>query len=63
MLGREWFVIHHTNCGMEFFTKEVICGLLANSLETAALGDDGFYDVASGRLIEVEPATTAGKPR
>ena len=22
-----------------------------------------IYDVASGRLIEVEPATTAGKPR
>ncbi len=114
LLGtKEWFVIHHTNCGMEFFTDEVICGLLASSLETAALGDDGFYDVgtgpgstegdsidwltirdqtesvtddvtrirnhplvpsgiaiygyiydvASGRLIEVEPATTAGKPR
>ena len=114
LLGtKEWFVIHHTNCGMEFFTDEIICGLLASSLETAALGDDGFYDVgagpgstagdsidwltirdqtesvtddvtrirnhplvpsgiaiygyiydvASGRLIEVEPATTAGKPR
>jgi len=114
LLGtKEWFVIHHTNCGMEFFTDDVIRGLLANSLETAALGDDGFYDVgtgpgsaegdfidwltisdqadsvtadvtrirnhplvpsaiavygyiydvASGRLIEVESATAAGKPR
>ncbi len=114
LLGtKEWFVIHHTNCGMEFFTDEVICGLLASSLETAALGDDGFYDVgagpgstagdsidwltirdqtesvtddvtrirnhplvpsgiaiygyiydvASGQLVEVEPATAAGKPR
>jgi carbonic anhydrase len=44
----EWFVIHHTNCGMEFFTDDVIRGLLANSLETAALGDDGFYDVGTG---------------
>jgi carbonic anhydrase len=44
----EWFVIHHTNCGMEFFTDEVMRGLLANSLETAALGDDGFYDVGKG---------------
>lgn len=44
----EWFVIHHTNCGMEFFTDDVIRGLLANSLETAALGPDGFYDVGSG---------------
>ena len=24
----EWFVIHHTDCGMEFFTDEVIRGLL-----------------------------------
>lgn len=44
----EWFVIHHTNCGMEFFTDDVIRGLLANSLETAALGEDGFYEVGSG---------------
>ena len=34
----EWFVIHHTDCGMEFFTDEVIRDLLAQSLETAALG-------------------------
>ncbi|MEY4397453.1 MAG: hypothetical protein RLZ53_29 [Actinomycetota bacterium] len=49
LLGtKEWFVIHHTDCGMEFFTDEVIRGLLANSLETAALGADGFYDVGTG---------------
>ena len=39
LLGtREWFVIHHTDCGMEFFTDEVMRDLLASSLETAALG-------------------------
>jgi carbonic anhydrase len=49
LLGtKEWFVIHHTNCGMEFFTDEVMRGLLASSLETAALGDDGFHDVGTG---------------
>ena len=49
LLGtKEWFVIHHTNCGMEFFTDEVIRGLLASSLETAALGADGFTDVGTG---------------
>ena len=32
---REWFVIHHTNCGMELFTDDVIGDLLADSLETA----------------------------
>jgi carbonic anhydrase len=44
----EWFVIHHTNCGMEFFTDEVIRGLLESSLETAELGPDGFRDVGAG---------------
>jgi carbonic anhydrase len=49
LLGtKEWFVIHHSNCGMEFFTDEVMRGLLAKSLETAALGDTGFYDVGKG---------------
>ncbi len=49
LLGtREWFVIHHSNCGMEFFTDEVMRGLLANSLETAALGPEGFTDVGTG---------------
>jgi carbonic anhydrase len=49
LLGtREWFVVHHTNCGMEFFTDDVIRGLLANSLETAELGPDGFRDVGTG---------------
>ena len=49
LLGtREWFVIHHTNCGMEFFTDDVIRGLLAHSLETAELGPDGFRDVGRG---------------
>lgn len=49
LLGtKEWFVIHHTDCGMEFFTDDVIRGLLASSLETAALGEQGFYDVGDG---------------
>jgi carbonic anhydrase len=49
LLGtQEWFVIHHTNCGMEFFTDEVMRGLLAHSLDTAALGAAGFEDVGVG---------------
>ena len=36
LLGtREWFVIHHTNCGMELFADDVIGDLLADNLETA----------------------------
>ena len=41
-------------------SDEVIRGLLANSLETAALDANGFHDVTSGKLVEVESATKAG---
>ena len=44
----EWFVIHHTECGMEFFTNTVMRDLCTQSLETAALGPDGFRDVGAG---------------
>jgi len=49
LLGtREFFVIHHTNCGMEFFSNEVMRGLLASSLKTAQLTSEGFRDVGKG---------------
>src|ERR1700678_3707636 len=32
----EWFVIHHTNCGMELFADEVIADLLDDDLGTAS---------------------------
>ena len=49
LLGtREWFVIHHTECGMEFFKDDTMRGLLSSSLETASLGPEGFHDVGSG---------------
>ena len=56
LLGtREFFVIHHTDCGMEFFSNETIRGLLANSLETAKLTPNGFEDVGKG------PGSRAGQ--
>lgn len=56
LLGtKEFFVIHHTNCGMEFFTNEVMRDLLSSSLETAALGPEGFHDVGKG------PGSRAGQ--
>jgi carbonic anhydrase len=56
LLGtQEFFVIHHTNCGMEFFTNEVMRGLLASSLETAQLTASGFRDVGKG------PGSRAGE--
>jgi len=49
LLGtKEFFIIHHTECGMEFFTNEVISDLLSKSLETAALDENGFHDVGAG---------------
>ena len=49
LLGtREWFIIHHTDCGMEYFSDTVMRGLLAQSLETAQIGPDGFTDVGAG---------------
>ncbi len=114
LLGtKEYFVVHHTNCGMQLFTDDIISGLLEKSLDTAqidakanwsdvgssqgssagryvrwltiadpqqAVRDDvqrirqhplvareipiyGYiYDVATGKLIEVDGAREAGKP-
>lgn len=49
LLGtREWFVIHHSDCGMQLFSDEIIRGLLANSLETAIVDESGWRDVGTG---------------
>lgn len=49
LLGtREWFVIHHTDCGMETFTNEIMAGLLAQSLETASVDETGWHDTGKG---------------
>ena len=112
LLGtREWFVIHHTDCGMELFDDATIGGLLEDNLETATFDGQAWsnpkhgggsaaghyirwltiknlaqsvvddvkrirehplvpkhipvygyvYDVKTGRLIEVEAATAAGR--
>lgn len=41
----EWFVIHHTDCGMEYFTDEIIRGLLSKSLATASVDENGWKNV------------------
>ena len=49
LLGtREWFVIHHTDCGMETFTDDTMRRLLASSLKTAALDASGWQDTGQG---------------
>jgi carbonic anhydrase len=45
LLGtHEWFVIHHTNCGMQLFTDDVMRGLLAQSLATASFDGKVWTD-------------------
>lgn len=41
----EWFVIHHTDCGMEYFTDEIIRDLLSKSLATASVDEKGWHNV------------------
>jgi carbonic anhydrase len=49
LLGtKEWFVIHHTNCGMETFTNEIMRDLLASSLKTASVDANGWHDCCEG---------------
>src|SRR3954466_11117564 len=56
LLGtREWFVIHHTNCGMEAFDDQTMRGLLASSLKTASVDKDGWHDSGQG------PGSTEGE--
>ena len=56
LLGtREYFVIHHTDCGMLLFTDEIISELLEKSLDTAAIDASGWHDVGQG------PGSSAGR--
>ncbi|HYP29680.1 MAG TPA: carbonic anhydrase [Blastocatellia bacterium] len=56
LLGtREWFVIHHTECGMALFPDEVINELLASSLDTSVI------DEPAGRGVGKGPGAPAGR--
>ena len=56
LLGtREWFIIHHTDCGMETFTDEIMRDLLASSLKTASVDASGWHDSGDG------PGSTEGQ--
>ena len=51
----EWFVIHHTNCGMETFTSDVMGNLLAASIGPAAHNGTGWENTSD------LPGAVAGK--
>ena len=49
LLGtNEWFVIHHTDCGMLTFTTEIMGDLLSGSLKTASVDETGWHDSNAG---------------
>jgi len=49
LLGtKEWFVIHHSDCGMMLFDDGVMRSLLSKSLETARITPKGWEDVGKG---------------
>ncbi|PWT99900.1 MAG: carbonic anhydrase [Bacteroidetes bacterium] len=46
LLGtKEWFVIHHTDCGMELFSDDIIRDLLSKSLKTATVDEKGWRNL------------------
>jgi len=56
LLGtNEWFVVHHTGCGMETFTNEIMGSLLAESIGPATHTGDGWQNTSD------EPGADAGK--
>jgi len=42
---KEWLVIHHTDCGMQTFTDDVVRALLRKSLKTAKVDQQGWHNV------------------
>jgi hypothetical protein len=49
------FVIHHTNCGMELFTDDVIGDFLADSLETAKFDGKALVESEARSWSERRP--------
>jgi carbonic anhydrase len=45
---REWFVIHHTDCGMQTFSDNVMRRLLATSLQPATYDGRQWQDPGTG---------------
>lgn len=49
LLGtKEWFVIHHTDCGMETFNNEMMGDLLSESLKNASIDATVWHDCNAG---------------
>ncbi len=44
----EWFVVHHTNCGMELFSDSVMADLLEDNLATASFDGKNWSNPQHG---------------
>lgn len=56
MLGtEEWFVIHHTECGMSSFTNEEMGRLLAESLGRSVHSEAGWKNVTDEAGAKAQP--------
>lgn len=50
LLGtREWFVVHHTDCGMLTFNGQVLGNLLSHDLSPATIDDNGWKNTGDGK--------------
>ena len=54
----EWFVIHHTNCGMTLVTDEKIGELLDDDLETAVFDGENWLNPPQAAVCAPHPANT-----
>ena len=57
----EWFVIHHTNCGMTLVTDEKIGDLLEEDLETAVFDGETWINPARDASDNRKSGSDAGK--
>ena len=49
LLGtKEFFIVHHTDCGMVLFNNQIMGDLLSKSLEQAVVDENGWRDVGQG---------------
>ncbi len=57
----DWFVIHHTNCGMTLVTDDVIGELLEGDLETAVLEEGVWVNPKRESTANTKPGSAVGK--
>ena len=57
----EWFVIHHTNCGMTLVTDEAIGDLLESDLETAVHNGICWVNPERQQSENTKPGSSLGK--